>query len=390
MGNESMMLCADATAQVVKQNRAYYCLECGKCTAVCPISRREAAFSPRSMVEAAISDRGRELLQDGRLWSCLTCRRCSQICPSGVRFSEFTRGVRAVARSVEQEGHCSHGETIQTWMRMMADPELKQNRLEWLDGELRTSTDSDTIYFVGCLPHYDVLFNKIGAQGLEIARSAVKVFNHLGIEPIILADERCCGHDLLWEGDVENFRKLAELNVTLLRETGAQRIVTTCPECAYTLKVDYQALGGLDMEVLHISQFLAQKLEAGELELEELGGQVTYQDPCRLGRYLGVYDEPRRVMAALGLELAEMEYHRGRALCCGTSAWTHCGATAKSIQVDRLREARATGAETLVTACAKCQIHFRCAMDDTHLGDEIRIEVKDLVTLMAEALDSKA
>jgi Fe-S oxidoreductase len=273
-------------------------------------------------------------------------------------------------------------------MRMMADPKLKQNRLEWLDGELRTSTDSDTLYFVGCLPHYDVLFNGIGAQGLEIARSAVKVLNHLGIEPIVLADERCCGHDLLWEGDIENFRKLAELNVALLRETGAQRIVTACPECAHTLKVDYRAFGnGLDMEVLHLSQFLAQKLEAGELELGELGGGVTYQDPCRLGRYLGVYDEPRRVMAALGLELAEMEYHRGRALCCGTSAWTHCGATAKSIQVDRLHEAKATGAEALVTACAKCQIHFRCAMDDTRLGDQIMIEVKDLATLVAEALE---
>jgi heterodisulfide reductase subunit D len=387
MDTESARSCMDAIAHSIRQNRAYYCLECGKCTAVCPISRREVGYSPRSMVEATITDRGGEMVHDGRLWSCLTCGRCSQICPSDVRFSEFTRDLRAVARSVEQEGRCSHGETIQTWMRMMTNPDLKQNRLEWLDEELRTSSDSDTLYFVGCLPHYDVLFNEIGAQGLEIARSAVKVLNHLGIEPIVLADERCCGHDLLWEGDFENFRKLAELNVALLRETGAKRIVTTCPECAHTLKVDYRAFGGgLDMEVLHLSQFLAQKLEAGQLELEELSGRVTYQDPCRLGRYLGVYDEPRQVMAALGLELAEMEYHRGRALCCGTSAWTHCGATAKSIQVDRLREARATGAETLVTACAKCQIHFRCAMDDARLSDEIEIEVKDLTSLVAEAL----
>lgn len=390
MAEESVRRGLDA-AQVVRQTRAYYCLECGKCTAVCPISRREAGYSPRRMVEAAITDRGVELLHDGRLWSCLTCRRCSQVCPSDVRFAEFTRGLRALAREAEQTGPCSHGETIQTWMRLMANPELRQNRLEWLDEGLRTSTDSDTVYFVGCLPYYDVLFHRIGAQGLEIARSAVKVLNRLGIEPIVLADERCCGHDLLWEGDVEHFRKVAELNAALLRQTGARRIITTCPECAYTLKVDYRAfVGGLDMEVLHLSQFLAQKMEAGELELGELGGRVTYQDPCRLGRYLGVYDEPRQVMAALGLELAEMEDHHGRALCCGTSAWTHCGATAKSIQVNRLRQARATGADMLVTACAKCQIHFRCAMDDPRLGDEIRIEVKDLSTLVAEALDKKA
>ena len=88
----------------------------------------------------------------------------------------------------------------------------------------------------------------------------------------------------------------------------------------------------------------------------------------------------------LGAELVEMENCRARSLCCGTSGWTNCGATAKSIQVDRLREARATGAEVLVTACAKCQIHFRCAQADTQLGDELAIEIKDLTTLLAESI----
>ena len=113
---------------------------------------------------------------------------------------------------------------------------------------------------------------------------------------------------------------------------------------------------------------------------------MTYHDPCRLGRYLKAYDEPRQVIAALGAELVEMENCRARSLCCGTSGWTNCGATAKSIQVDRLREAKATGAEVLVTACAKCQIHFRCAQADTQLGDELAIEIKDLTTLVAKAI----
>ena len=382
--------------QIIKRTKAYYCLECGKCTSVCPISRRDLAYSPRLTVERTIWGEGEELLTDVLLWSCLTCQQCSERCPSAVHYVEFIRDLRALARGAGQEGLCSHGEAIQTWMRLMASPELKQNRLEWLDEDLKVSNDSDTVYFVGCLPYYDVLFNKIGAQGVEIVRSAVRVLNYLGIEPIVLENERCCGHDLLWEGDVANFRKLAELNAAMLRQTGAKRIVTTCPECARTLKVDYPAyasarlspsVGDLGMEVMHITELLAQRLAEGKSRITPHASRITtYHDPCRLGRHLGVYDAPRQVIEALGLELVEMEHSGKNALCCGTSCWTNCGAINKQIQVDRLREAKATGAELLVTTCAKCQIHFKCALDDHGLGEEAGMEIRDLVTLVDEAL----
>ncbi len=392
--------------QAIQTNRAYYCLECGKCTAVCPISRREPGFSPRAFVEATITGDEDALSTNDALWSCLTCKRCSEVCPSDVHFSEFTRDLRAWARSDGQEGHCSHGETIQTWMRLMAQVDLRQNRLGWLNGGLRTSDNSDTVYFAGCLPYYDVLFQKIGAQGVEIAQSAVKVLNHLGIQPIVLPNERCCGHDLLWEGDIATFRQLAALNAEMLRATGAKRIVTTCPECAYTLKEEYRQHGyDLGMEVVHITELVMRESgNQGKVDgMQKVGGvdtnveretwnvehatrRVTYQDPCRLGRFLNVYDAPRQVIASLGAELVEMENCRARAICCGTSAWTNCGATAKGIQVDRLREARATGAEVLVTACPKCQIHFRCAQADRQRGEKLQIEIKDLTTLLAEGL----
>jgi heterodisulfide reductase subunit D len=377
----------EAIKQIIKNTRAYYCLECGKCTAVCPISRREPAYSPRLTVERALWGEGEELLTDALLWSCLTCQHCSTRCPSDVHYVEFIRDLRALARGEGQEGLCSHGEAIQTWMRMMTSPELKQNRLEWLDEDLKVSTNSDTVYFAGCLPYYDVVFNKIGAQGVEIARSAVRVLNRLGVEPIILENERCCGHDLLWEGDVANFRKLAELNIAMLQATGAKRIVTTCPECARTLKVDYPAhVGDLGMEVMHIAELLAQNLVEDASRITHHASRLTtYHDPCRLGRHLGVYDAPRQVIEALGLELVEMEHSGKNALCCGTSCWTNCGAVNKQIQVDRLREAQATGAELLVTACPKCQIHFKCAMDDVGTGEEIGIEIKDLATLVDES-----
>lgn len=374
---------------IIKQNRAWYCLDCGKCSAVCPITHWEQRrfTSPRLLVEKAVDGRVDEFLDDPLFWSCLTCKRCSQLCPSDVFFSEFLRDARALAQATGRAGDCTHGDAIRTWGRMMAEPDLRQDRLGWLDGSLRVSTGSDTVYFVGCLPHYDVLFKHLDIEGVEIARAAVKILNHLGIEPQVMASERCCGHDQLWEGDVATFRALARLNLEQLKATGARRIVTTCPECARTLKLDYpQHFGPHGMEVVHLAQLLA------ESDIRPGAGsvpgplRVTYQDPCRLGRHLGVYDAPRRVLSGLGLELLEMERSRQASLCCGTSCWTACGQVSKNIQVERLQEARATGADLLVTACIKCQIHFCCAQEDPALQAGIGIRVRDLATVVAERL----
>jgi Fe-S oxidoreductase len=284
---------------------------------------------------------------------------------------------------------CTHGEVIHAWMRMMMDPDLVQNRLGWLHeggNGLRVSDDSDTLFFVGCAPYYDVQFRGIGVEGNGVARSTVAVLNGLGIEPQVLAEERCCGHDLLWEGDVEGFAALAELNAELISESGAKRIVTSCPECARALAVDYPAHGiDLGVEILHLSELVASEPWP---ELEADGGtarQATYHDPCRLGRHLGVYDPPRQALGEAGFELVEMPRTRENGQCCGTNGWTHCGAANKQIQADRLREAQATGADTLVTSCLKCQIHFKCALQDRKLKEEITIEIHDLATLMAQA-----
>lgn len=377
----------DQLRDALNRNRAWYCMECGKCSAVCPITRWEVRSytSPRLLVEKAIEGRGNEILDDLLFWSCLTCKRCSDLCPSDVHFSEFIRDARAVAWEDGRRGECTHGEAIQTWGRMMARPGLRQDRLGWLRDDLQVSDTSDTIYFAGCLPYYDALFASLGVEGVKIAQAAVKILNHLGIRPQILADERCCGHDQLWEGDVATFRALAALNLELLQSRGARRVVTTCPECARTLKIDYpQLVGGHGLEVLHLSELLA---EAGlHVGHGYQARHATYQDPCRLGRHLGVYDAPRAVISRLGLDLVEMERSRNTSLCCGTSCWTTCGQVSKNIQVERLQQARQTGADLLVTACVKCQIHFRCAQQDPALAAGLDIEVRDLATLVAEAL----
>jgi heterodisulfide reductase subunit D len=390
---------SDTLRDVIDHNRAWYCLDCGKCSAVCPITRFEtrAYTSPRLLVEKAVAPTtgprhpadslNQDLLDDLLFWSCLTCKRCSELCPADVHFSEFLRDARALARGGGRAGECTHGDVIQTWGRLMTDPDLRQNRLDWLEDDLKISDDSDTLYFTGCLPYYDVMFKKLGAEGTEIAQAAVRILNHLGIEPQVLADERCCGHDQLWEGDFDTFRALAKLNLHRLEASGAKRVVTTCPECARTLKVDYpNIVGSHGLEVIHLSELLASSIDSGQLRLTGLDADVTYQDPCRLGRHLDVYDAPRAVMDSLDLRLTEMEHSRAASLCCGTSCWTSCGQVSKQIQVQRLKEAESTGAGLLVTACVKCQIHFKCAQDDPLEGDQIPLEIRDLTTLVADAL----
>jgi Fe-S oxidoreductase len=109
-----------------------------------------------------------------------------------------------------------------------------------------------------------------------------------------------------------------------------------------------------------------------------------------LSRHLGIYDEPRELIKAAGLELIEMERTRHSSLCCGTSGWTACGSVSKNIQVERLKEARNTGAHLLVTTCVKCQIHFRCAQQGTKYSDAADIQVRDLTTLLADQLQTSS
>ena len=419
----------------VRDSGVFRCLECGKCTAVCPISRYDRGFSPRRTVGRAVMSRDEALLTDDRLWACVTCLRCTTVCPAAVSYDDLTLSIRAEAHRVGRAAVCTHGEVLHGWMRLMADPALRQQRLGWLhdgdaqpSGPLRVAEEGATLYFVGCAPYFHEQFRHIGIDGNQVARSTVSALNALGIEPQVMADERCCGHDLLWEGDVDAFRQLAALNADLIRESGAERIVTSCPECARTLLVDYPAHGfDLGLEVQHLSQLVASALAdrepidgphagrdangsgAAAAEGARVGagdgagavdaaasasdggdrgsaGTVTYHDPCRLGRHLGEYDAPRDAMTSLGVRLVEMPRNRERAECCGTNGWTHCGAANKSLQTDRLREAAATGADTLVTACLKCQIHFRCAKQDTQLGADTDIEIRDLSTMLAEGL----
>jgi heterodisulfide reductase subunit D len=370
-----------------KKTKAYLCLDCGKCTAICPISRVNHRFSPRRLLTKAVGGSNENLLSDKTIWTCLTCMQCQEKCPSDIDYIHFTQMVRSEANQNGQEALCSHGGALQSLMKIMTTPDLKQNRVEWITSDLKTSEKSEYLYFVGCLPYFDVFFTDIKVNSLEAAKSTMRILNFLGIQPQILPNERCCGHDLLWMGDVENFKRLAEHNLKLIKESGAKKIVVSCPEGLTTLKYDYpEMFGAQDYQVLHISEVIAEEISNNKTKLKKVEKKVTYQDPCRLGRFAGIFDPPREVIKASGAEFVEMPKNRKNAICCGTSSWVNCDAYSKMIQTSRLKQAKDTGADFLVTACPKCYIHFTCTQSAEGYPDEDKIDIIDLTTLFADAL----
>ncbi len=378
---------SDGFSALVAETGVLNCLECGKCTASCPVARRDETFSPRRIIEKALDDLAEDIETDRLLWSCLTCRTCEQRCPSGVSYSEFVRGARAEAKRLGLKGRASHSGANHDLMRMQAAPKLKPNRMAAYEGlkVKEKAGKDDWLYFAGCAPYYQGLYAELPVMVGSIPRDSVALLNKAGITPVVMAAERCCGHDLLWNGDVEDFARLAKVSAEAIKATGAKKIVTSCPECYRTLAVDFKEHAGLEVEVKHISEVLAEHIDA--LGLAETGEAVTVQDPCRLGRQMGVYDAPRALLAAAGAEVREMAHAKGDALCCGVSAWVSCGQCSKSMQVARLREATATGAGTLVTPCLKCSIHLTCAStgEVPVPREEVEVKVMDLTAYLAKA-----
>ena len=369
--------------EIIRLTRSYYCLDCGKCTGSCPVARVDVTYSPRGTIESVLSGHPEELIDHHHLWACLTCGLCTTRCPSEVDYPAFVIAARIEAKRAGVEGIYAHNAVMQQLMGIMGGS-LRQNRTGWLTEDLRTLARGDDFYFVGCLPYFDVVFADLGVVSTDAARDTVRLLNAIGIAPVVSNDERCCGADLLLNGDEDGFRRLAEINVQVIARSGARRVIFVCPECYHAFHDNYpRYVGRLPFELVHLTELLADQI--GDLALAEVTETVTYHDPCRLGRYLGIYDQPRAVIEGIpGIELVEMRKHRANALCCGSTGWVNCGRCAKEIQMERLRQAQATGATRMITVCPKCRIHLSCALKDT--AGDIPVALEDLTGLLARAL----
>jgi len=371
---------------LMKSFGALACLDCGKCTANCPVAPH-ADFSPRLTIARMMAMDREAFFAIPDIGECLTCGMCAERCPSDVKFTYLIRELRAVGAAQGWSPTCAHAGALHAMMRMQRAPEKKPSQTAWLTDDLRVAKKGKVLYFAGCLSQFDIYFNDLDLDMTGIARSMVRILNSMGIEPVVLPDESCCGHDLLWSGDKKSFEELTIKNVKAIRKAGVETVVCTCAECYHTLKFDVNELmGRLPFDVVHSSIFLKHRALSEEISLSGNGESVTYHDPCRLGRLSGVYGDPREVLAQVS-ELREMEHSRHAGICCGTSLWTNCNAASMAVQTRRLDEAAATGADCLVTACPKCMIHFRCAQKKNESSAVPDIPIKDLVQVVAESLE---
>jgi Fe-S oxidoreductase len=224
---------------------------------------------------------------------------------------------------------------------------------------------------------------------LSIVRDSIRLLNFLDIVPVILKEERCCGHDLLWTGDRENFETLCRMNYKEFQAAGVEEVVVSCPECYQVLSQFMpEVIPGMKLKVTLLSDLLHREISKGGVMFKPLKRRATYQDPCRLRKMEGSCETSRALIQMVPeLTLKEMKNSGRSAVCCGNNGFINCDAYSKRIQVERLQEAKATRSDLLITACPKCMIHLTCAMRDPYRHGSLSMEIRDLVSVLADQIE---
>jgi heterodisulfide reductase subunit D len=375
--------------EIVAAHDVFACQDCGKCSSACPLALIGKPFSPRALVNAVLSDSIETPAVAKDIWSCLTCGICYERCPSAVNFPEFIRDIRHFVKKKKKNGHEAHGGFFQSLIRAMTAPGLKAKRWDWLPEDIHLDPESKILFYGGCAPYFDTFFrNHHQVETCKIIADSLRLLNFFDIQPTLLQNERCCGHDLLWSGDKDSFLQLAVLNVDAIHKLGIEEVITACPECYRMLKYDYPQHGvAINFSVTHLYEFLEKEIDKGAVNFKKINKMITFQDSCRLNRIESETDLARKLIGRLKPDnFMEMRDNGSAAICCGNCAWTGCDAFSKSLQVKRLQQAQATGSDLLVTACPKCQIHLKCAMEDPFLDEALKIEMTDLTGIIAKTI----
>jgi Fe-S oxidoreductase len=357
------------------------CYQCGTCSATCPW-RDYISFLPRRMFEEARL--GLTDFESDAIWRCVTCNKCVERCPRGVPIIDLMRALR---RSVISMGIAEAPSALSGALKNLTavgNPmgEAAENRNTWAEGLDIKSFDAATeyLFFPCCVSTYDpAMKNTMRSTAAVLATANV----NFGISDGIV----CCGESARKAGDEALFQQLAGGNARLFKEKGVKKIIVNSPHCYHTLKNEYPALDAR-FEVVHTGQLLATLISDGRLTLNtSVHRKVTYHDPCYLGRHNGIYEEPRRLIKAVpGVETVEIQPDKGDSLCCGGGGGRIWMETPRSQRFgeERLKQAIATGADTLVTACPYCLSNFKDSGLNQSLPDSFSII--DIGELIAQAL----
>lgn len=320
------------------------CTRCGRCRAICPINEELGWESTnargRMLLARALAEGEKPSHAMKRsFYTCLTCSMCTSTCPSGAKPDEVVEDARRemIAQGSAPPYYDTILENITRHGNSLGDT---GPRNAWVPEELRLNKGkADVIYWSGCLTSY---------RQQQTALSSLKILSRFGAR--VLDDERCCGSPLLRLGGES---VALEHNREEIERSGASTLVTGCAGCYKTLSES------LDIEVLHVTQFLARHVD--ELPLERLPYRVSYHDPCHLGRCMKVYDEPREIIRRI-CDFEEMATSKSLAKCCGGGGGVRrgYGDLARKVAKKRLLDAPA-GIDYIITACPMCHANLQDA-----------------------------
>ena len=256
----------------------------------------------------------------------------------------------------------------------------KVEKAKWIPEGMNIPAKADMVYFAGCVASY---------RANEIAQATAKILKHAGVEFAVLGEEEwCCGNPLADSGQQEAFENVVKHNIEAIKKAGAKKVVTSCGCCYNVLKLRYpEVQADLGFEVVHITEVLAGLLDQGKIKPKEaVKAKITYQDPCHIARLGAAWsagtEEPRKLINSIpGVEFAEMEGNRGDTQCCGRYV-AELPELSLFTGINRVKDARTIGAETIVTACSFCKWNLERAAKD--MGDAAK--VMDITQLVAQSL----
>ncbi|BBZ20395.1 (Fe-S)-binding protein [Mycolicibacterium gadium] len=339
------------------------------------------------------------------LWSCTTCGACVEQCPVDIEHIDHIVDMRRYQVMMESEFPGELGVLFKN-LENKGNPwgQNSKDRTNWIDEvdfdvpvygkDVESFEGYEYLFWVGCAGAYEDRAKKTTKAVAELLATA-------GVKYLVLGEgETCNGDSARRSGNEFLFQQLAAQNVETLNElfTGVERVdrkvVVTCPHCFNTLGREYPQVGG-NYTVLHHTQLLNRLIRDKKLvpvKPADGGVDVTYHDPCYLGRHNKVYEAPRELIGASGAKLTEMPRHADRGLCCGAGGarmWMeeHIG---KRVNVERTEEAMDT-ASTIATGCPFCRVMITDGVDDVAATRDVpKAEVKDVAQLLLESLDTSA
>jgi Fe-S oxidoreductase len=388
------------------------CTKCGRCHVSCPATAAGYPLSPRDLIldlrEAAEGSIGIRatlgvqplhkveapvlggVIRPETLWSCTQCMACVQACPVGI---EHVPIINQFRRRLVEQGDMDATlqatfETINTTGNSFGEPRRKRGRwsreLPFEVKDIRTQP-ADLLWYVGDFASFDPRNQRVNRALAQVLQEGHADFG------ILHEAERTAGCDVRRAGEEGLWASLAEQNIATISACDFKRIFSSDPHTFHTLKNEYPELGGR-WTVLHHSELLLELLETGRLKArKQLGRRVTYHDPCMLGRYNGVYEAPRRLLQAVGLELVEMPRNRANSFCCGAGGgriWMKelRPEGVKRPSEQRIDEAVALGGiDYFVVACPKDVTMYEDAIKTS--GHQGEIQLREISELVLEALD---